>query len=122
MVKFWKPKHMINISGWVPTPTKLFDNCDCVADEITVHTLEAVDEHTVKLIFSVPPVLVGLHGRVELRYTSDKQYVLTSWPIFNRLRLNDVPRFNSMHCFCFLLFAHINEFLSQNLLVERSDE
>ncbi|XP_023718167.1 putative epidermal cell surface receptor isoform X3 [Cryptotermes secundus] len=42
-------------------------------DEITVHMLEAVDEHTVKLIFSVPPVLVGLHGRVQLRYTSDKQ-------------------------------------------------
>jgi len=53
------------------------ENCDCVADEIMVHTLEAVDEHTVKLVFSVPPVLVGLHGRVELRYTSDKEYVLT---------------------------------------------
>lgn len=51
----------------------VFEICDCVADEITVHTLEAVDEHTVKLIFSVPPVLVGLHGRVQLRYTSDKQ-------------------------------------------------
>jgi hypothetical protein len=51
----------------------VFEKCDCVVDEITVHTLEAVDEHTVKLIFSVPPVLVGLHGRVQLRYTADKQ-------------------------------------------------
>lgn len=42
-------------------------------DEISVHVLEAVDEHTVKLVFSVSPVLVGLHGRVELRYTSDVQ-------------------------------------------------
>jgi hypothetical protein len=51
----------------------VLEKYDCVVDEITVHTLEAVDEHTVKLIFSVPPVLVGLHGRVQLRYTSDKQ-------------------------------------------------
>jgi hypothetical protein len=51
----------------------VFENCVCVADEISVHVLEAVDEHTVKLVFSVSPVLVGLHGRVELRYTSDVQ-------------------------------------------------
>jgi hypothetical protein len=51
----------------------VFENSVCVLDEITVHTLEAVDDHTVKLIFSISPILVGLHGRVELRYTSEEQ-------------------------------------------------
>ncbi|XP_046995962.1 putative epidermal cell surface receptor isoform X3 [Schistocerca americana] len=40
--------------------------------DITVHIVEAVDPTSVRLVFSVPPVLVGLHGRIELRYTSDK--------------------------------------------------
>ncbi|CAH1181924.1 unnamed protein product [Phyllotreta striolata] len=41
-------------------------------DDILVHTLEAIDPHTVRLAFMVPPVIVNLHGRVEVRYTNKK--------------------------------------------------
>ncbi|KAL0269358.1 UNVERIFIED_CONTAM: hypothetical protein PYX00_007120 [Menopon gallinae] len=39
---------------------------------VNIQVLEPLDEHTVRLAFSVPPVLVGLHGRVEVRYTANK--------------------------------------------------
>ncbi|KAG5875174.1 hypothetical protein JTB14_007836 [Gonioctena quinquepunctata] len=42
-------------------------------DDISVHTLEAIDPHTVRLGFMVPPVIVNLHGRVEVRYTNNKE-------------------------------------------------
>uniref|UniRef100_A0A8D8RZF6 Epidermal cell surface receptor n=2 Tax=Cacopsylla melanoneura TaxID=428564 RepID=A0A8D8RZF6_9HEMI len=42
------------------------------SNEIKVHILEPLDETTVRLVFSVPAIFVGLHGRVELRYTSEK--------------------------------------------------
>ncbi|XP_031845670.1 stranded at second isoform X2 [Nomia melanderi] len=50
------------------------------SDEVTVQVLEALDEKTVHLVFTVPQVLVGLHGRVELRYTNDKtNFDVSTW-------------------------------------------
>ena len=42
-------------------------------NEVMVQVIEPLDEHTVRLAFSVPTLLVGLHGRVEVRYTATKQ-------------------------------------------------
>ncbi|XP_058793011.1 putative epidermal cell surface receptor isoform X2 [Phymastichus coffea] len=39
--------------------------------EINVEDLRAISSNSVRLVFSVPALLVGLHGRVEVRYTSD---------------------------------------------------
>nr|CAI5842724.1 unnamed protein product [Callosobruchus analis] len=53
-------------------PFNGFQHPQAPQDEIVVHTLEAIDSHTVRLAFMVPRVIVGLHGRVEVRYTHDK--------------------------------------------------
>lgn len=44
------------------------------SDEIKVQQVEAVDGQTVRLTFTVSPLIVGLHGRVEVRYTN-REYV-----------------------------------------------
>ncbi|XP_066148430.1 putative epidermal cell surface receptor isoform X2 [Euwallacea fornicatus] len=51
-------------------------------EDITVQSLEAVDGHTVRLAFMVPSVIVGLHGRVEVRYTyKESDEDLNSWDL-----------------------------------------
>uniref|UniRef100_A0AAR5Q6V1 Epidermal cell surface receptor n=3 Tax=Dendroctonus ponderosae TaxID=77166 RepID=A0AAR5Q6V1_DENPD len=50
-------------------------------DDISVHALEAIDPHTVRLAFMVPPVIVGLHGRVEVRYTFKPTDDINAWDL-----------------------------------------
>ncbi|XP_028134992.2 putative epidermal cell surface receptor isoform X2 [Diabrotica virgifera virgifera] len=58
------------ISNIFPGP---FNGYNQPEDDILVHTLEAIDPRTVRLAFMVPPVIVNLHGRVEVRYTNNKK-------------------------------------------------
>ncbi|RZC41146.1 epidermal cell surface receptor, partial [Asbolus verrucosus] len=50
-------------------------------DEVVVNTLEAIDAHTVRLAFVVPSLIVGLHGRVQVRYTHHDDLDINSWQL-----------------------------------------
>ncbi|XP_019877243.2 putative epidermal cell surface receptor isoform X2 [Aethina tumida] len=79
--KYWVCNAPTNGPGVGGFPNFAINGFPPQQDDVTVTALEALDAHTVRLAFMVPPVIVGLHGRVEVRYTHKNDADISSWEL-----------------------------------------
>ncbi|XP_032577045.1 putative epidermal cell surface receptor isoform X3 [Drosophila sechellia] len=63
----------------VTLPTTDDEGANNLQPDIEVHTLEAIDPRSIRIVFTVPQVYVNLHGRVELRYSNGPSNDTSTW-------------------------------------------